>query len=212
MLTTTRQRALLGALLVIGVALLSPLEEMSHALASAHMVQHLLLILLAAPLLAIAFPLAAGTRGLSPTTAWLLHTLTIWFWHAPGPYTAAVVNPLLHGVEHLSFLVTALLFWGKLEIGRRQQRTGLGILLVFAMTLQSVFLSVLLTFAESPWYWVYEATTQAHGLDPLADQQLAGVIMWVPAGLAYTAIGLAFLVGWIREQDSGSPVSSPTVP
>lgn len=181
------------------MALFSPLEAMAHSLASAHMVQHLLLILVAGPLLAVGLRLRMSLRWLPPVAAWLLHTATIWFWHAPGPYVAAVANPLLHGLEHLSFLITAVLFWAAVGMGR--DVSGLGILLVFAMTLQSVLLSVLLTFAETPWYWVYSATTRAYGLEPLADQQLAGVIMWVPAGLVYTGIGLSLLVTWIREHD-----------
>lgn len=197
----TSGRALGIALLVIGIALFSPLEGMAHSLASAHMVQHLLLILVAGPLLAVVLPGAVASRWLSPTAAWLLHTVTIWFWHAPGPYQAAVVNPIMHGLEHVTFLGTAALLWGKVGIGKAQP-TGLGVLLVFAMALQSVFLSVLLTFAETPWYWVYGATTQAYGLEPLADQQLAGVIMWVPAGLVYTGIGLALLMAWIRQHET----------
>jgi cytochrome c oxidase assembly factor CtaG len=74
-------------------------------------------------------------------------------------------------------------------------------MLVFAMALQSVFLSALLTFARAPWYAVYATTTQPWGLEPLADQQLAGVIMWIPAGLVYLAAGLALALAWIREVD-----------
>ncbi|HEX5723095.1 MAG TPA: cytochrome c oxidase assembly protein [Acidimicrobiia bacterium] len=203
------RRSLLIALAVMAMALLSPLEEMAHALASAHMVQHLLLILVAAPLLskAIRFTLP---KWVSPPLAWLLHTATIWFWHAAGPYNAAVVNPLLHGLEHLSFLGTAVVFWRVVGIGRQPE--GIGVLLVFAMALQSVFLALLLTFADTPWYWVYSATTRAYGLDPLADQQLAGVIMWVPAGLVYTGIGLKLLLTWIRQHDPAPELSSsPTL-
>jgi cytochrome c oxidase assembly factor CtaG len=199
------RRSLLIALAVVGIALLSPLEEMAHALASAHMVQHLLLILVAGPLLARAIRVPLPQR-LSPTLAWLLHTATIWFWHAAGPYNAAVVNPLLHGLEHLSFLGTAVIFWRAVGFGRQPE--GLGVLLVFAMALQSVFLALLLTFAESPWYWVYSATTRAYGLDPLADQQLAGVIMWVPAGLVYTGIGLKLLLAWVRQHETAAGFSS----
>ena len=189
------------------MALFSPLEEMAHALASAHMVQHLLLILIAGPLLARALRLGLP-RWLSPTVAWLLHTTTIWFWHAAGPYTAAVVNPIVHGLEHLTFLGTAVLFWWAVGIGRTPD--GLGVLLVFGMALQSVFLAVLLTFATAPWYWVYGATTSAYGLDPLADQQLAGVIMWIPAGLVYTGIGVGLLLAWVRQHEQNSALSRPS--
>lgn len=203
------RRSLLIALAVVGIALLSPLEEMAHALASAHMVQHLLLILLSGPLLARAIWFTLP-QWFSPTLAWLLHTATIWFWHAAGPYNAAVVNPLLHGLEHLSFLGTAVVFWRVVGIGR--QPGGIGVLLVFAMAMQSVFLALLLAFADTPWYWVYSATTRAYGLDPLADQQLAGVIMWVPAGLVYTGIGLKLLLTWIRQHDTAPKLSnSPTL-
>jgi cytochrome c oxidase assembly factor CtaG len=193
----------------MAMALLSPLEEMAHALASAHMVQHLLLILVAAPLLSKAIRFTLPDL-VSPPLAWLLHTATIWFWHAAGPYNAAVVNPLLHGLEHLSFLGTAVIFWRVVGIGRQPE--GIGVLLVFAMALQSVFLALLLTFADTPWYWVYSATTRAYGLDPLVDQQLAGVIMWVPAGLVYTGIGLRLLLTWIRQHDPTPELSSsPTL-
>jgi cytochrome c oxidase assembly factor CtaG len=203
------RRSLLIALAVVGIAILSPLEEMAHALASAHMVQHLLLILGAGPLLARAIRLPLP-HWLSPILTWLLHTATIWFWHAAGPYNAAVVNSILHGLEHLSFLATAVLFWRAVGIGR--QTEGLGVLMVFAMALQSVFLALLLTFADSPWYWVYSATTRAYGLEPLADQQLAGAIMWVPAGLVYTGIGLKLLLAWVRQHDSALELSgSPTL-
>ncbi|MGH8959444.1 MAG: cytochrome c oxidase assembly protein [Acidimicrobiia bacterium] len=204
------RRALLIALLVIGVALFSPIEEMAHALASAHMVQHLLLILVAGPLIAYAVRIQFAIEWLSPTVAWLLHTTTIWLWHAAGPYTAAVVNPIVHGAEHLTFLLTAVVFWSAVGIGRNPD--GLGVLLVFGMALQSVFLALLLTFAETPWYWVYEATTQAYGLDPLSDQQLAGVIMWVPAGLVYTGIGLALLLAWVRQHESAPQVARSSTP
>ena len=89
------------------MALLSPLEEMAHALASAHMVQHLLLILVAAPLLSKAIRFTLPDL-VSPPLAWLLHTATIWFWHAAVPYDAALDNHLVHVAEHASYVVTGL--------------------------------------------------------------------------------------------------------
>ena len=78
---------------------------------------------------------------------------------------------------------------------------GLGVLLVFTMAMQSVFLSVLLTFARTPWYSDYATTTAPFGLDPLTDHQLAGVLMWIPAGGIYLAVALALLVSWIRASE-----------
>ena len=133
-------------------------------------------------------------------TLWLLHTGTLWFWHAALPYETALNNEIVHVTEHVSFLVTALLFW-HIVIGVRATEwvpQGLGAMLVFAMALQSGFLSLLLTFARTPWY----STTRAWGLEPLADQQLAGVIMWIPAGFVYLGGALALFVSWIRSSDS----------
>jgi putative membrane protein len=224
-----RARCFAGALVAVGVALLSPLDALSSALASAHMVQHVLLLLVAAPLLALSAPSSTLLRGSPlvvrqaggrwrrrlrltranlrilrhPITVWLLHVGTLWFWHAAVPYSAALQSELLHVLQHTSFLVTALLFW-HVVIGVRgagRVSHGFGVLLVFAMAMQSVFLSVLLTFARTPWYSRYTATTTAWGLDPLADQQLAGVIMWIPAGAIYVIAALTLMVTWIRATE-----------
>jgi cytochrome c oxidase assembly factor CtaG len=221
-----RTRCFAGAVVAIAVALISPLDAMSSALASAHMVQHVLLILVAAPLLALSAPSSALLRGspLSvrratgrwrrrlgithanlaslrhPVTLWLLHVATLWLWHARVLYDAALSSEWVHILEHATFLVTGLLFW-RVVIGARvpgRVPHGFGVMLVFAMALQSVFLSVLLVFARTPWYAGYATTTGPWGLDHLADQQLAGAIMWVPAGVVYVAAGLALMVAWMR--------------
>lgn len=213
-----------AGLVAVALALLSPLDALAGVLASAHMVQHLLLVLVAAPLLAWSSPSGVLLRGSLPVvahavsrwrsrlrltghhplrqpgTVWLLHVTTLWGWHAAAAYDAALDHPLVHALEHTSFLVTGVLFW-RLLVGPRAVRVfpGVGVLLVFTMALQSVLLSVLLTFAGTPWYSGYATTTQPWGLDPLADQQLAGAIMWVPAGLVYVGAALALLVGWLRD-------------
>jgi putative membrane protein len=226
---TWRARCFTGALVALGLALLSPLDALSNALASAHMVQHLLLLLVAAPLLALSAPSSAILRGSPlalrrasgrwrrrlglthgnlgalrhPAAVWLLSVGVIWFWHAAAPYDATLDNQLLHVLEHASFLVTAVLFWQVVVGVRGAARVsgGLGVLLVFAMAMQSVFLSVLLTFARTPWYSGYATTTASWGLDPLTDQQVAGVIMWIPAGGIYLAAALVLLVTWIRATE-----------
>jgi putative membrane protein len=226
---TWRARCFTAALVALGLALVSPLDALSSALASAHMVQHLLLLLVAAPLLALSAPSSAILRGSPlavrrasgrwrrrlglthgnlgvlrhPATVWLLSVGVLWFWHAAAPYDAALDNEFLHLLEHASFLVTAVLFW-QIVVGVRgaaRVSGGLGVLLVFAMAMQSVFLSVLLTFARTPWYSGYARTTASWGLDPLTDQQVAGVIMWIPAGGIYLAVALVLLVTWIRATE-----------
>jgi putative membrane protein len=224
-----RARYFTVALVALGLALLSPLDALSNALASAHMVQHLLLLVVAAPLLALSAPSSAILRGSPlalrrasgrwrrrlglthgnlgvlrhPAAVWLLAVGVVWFWHAAAPYDATLDNELLHVLEHASFLATAVLFWQVVVGVRGAARIpgGLGVLLVFAMAMQSVFLSVLLTFARTPWYSGYAATTAPWGLDPLTDQRLAGVIMWIPAGGIYLVVALALLVTWIRATE-----------
>lgn len=231
-----RRPTYLGAgLAVIAVAVVSPLDAMAGSLASAHMVQHILLVLVAAPLVALGAPATLATRtspalrrisvdwrrrlGLSrrrlrwlrhPVVVWLLHVATLWFWHASGPYDLAVRNDLVHAAEHLTFLVTGVLFWriviGPAAAGRVPN--GLGFMLLFATSLQSVLLSALLTFATTPWYASYAATTDAWGLSRLDDQHLAGVIMWVPAGLVYVGVALFLMLGWLRTFEAADDDTS----
>ena len=226
---TWRARCFTLALVALGLALLSPLDALSNALASAHMVQHLLLLLVAAPLLALSAPSSAILRGSPlavrrasgrwrrrlglthgnlavlrhPAAVWLLQVGVLWFWHAAAPYDAALDNQFLHLLEHASFLVTAVLFWHVVIGVRGAARVsgGLGVLLVFAMAMASVFLSVLLTFARTPWYSGYATTTASWGLDPLTDQRVAGVIMWIPAGGIYLVAALVLLVTLIRATE-----------
>lgn len=223
------------AIATVLVALVSPLDAASGALASAHMIQHVLLVVVAAPLLALSAPSSTLLRGTPPAlrrasgrvrrrlglghgglrflrhpaTAWLLHVGTLWWWHAAVAYDAAVRNDVLHGLEHLMFLATAVLLWHVVVGPRRSQPTsnGLGVLLIFGVAMQSVLLSLLLTFAREPWYSAYTGTTTRWGLDPLADQQLAGVIMWVPGGFVYLAATLALLVGWLRQSEQLEPAT-----
>ncbi|MDQ4096659.1 MAG: cytochrome c oxidase assembly protein [Actinomycetota bacterium] len=224
-----RARCFMAGITALAVALVSPLDALSGVLASAHMVQHVLLVLVAAPLLAASAPVTTLVRGSPaavrdvsvrwrrrlrltrgnlrflrhPAIVWLLHVGTLWFWHAAVPYDAAVEHHLLHVVEHASFVLTGVLFW-RVVLGAREAdrvSNGFGVLLVFTMAMQSVFLSALLTFARTPWYFAYSTTTSPWNLDPLADQQLAGVIMWIPAGLVYVGIGLGLFVTWIRSTE-----------
>lgn len=221
-----RTRCFTGAMVALTVALISPLDAMSSALASAHMVQHVLLVLVAAPLLALSAPSSTLLRGSPlavrqatsrwrrrfglthanlgplrhPVTLWLVHVAVLWLWHARVLYDAALSNEFVHFLEHAGFLVTGLLFW-RVVVGARgagRVSHGFGVMLVFGMALQSVFLSVLLVFARTPWYAGYAATTRPWGVEHLADQQLAGAIMWVPAGLVYVAAGLLLMVAWLR--------------
>ncbi len=108
----------------------------------------------------------------------------------------------MHTLQHASFLGTGLLFWWALFHGR-EGRMGYGaaVFYLFATAMHSGALGALLTFAPSPWYPAYDGATAAWGLTPLEDQQLAGLIMWIPAGLSYLVAGLALVAAWMRESE-----------
>ena len=227
--TALRRAAFWGALAAVAVALVSPVDAMSGVLVSAHMVQHVLLILVAAPLLAVSAPGGALLRGTpravrgasrvtrravgldaarlrqlrSPVARWLLYVVTLWLWHASVVYGAAVENAALHALEHATFLASAFLVWSAILGPARVRVTrGLGLLGVFTLGLQGIFLSVLLTFAREPYYADHLVPPAAWGITPLEDQQLAGVLMWIPAGFVHTGIALFLLVSWLREFDA----------
>ncbi len=218
-----------GGLVTLFVALVSPLDALGAALFSAHMVQHMLLILVAAPLLTLGAPLLPllwalprrSRRRLGrwwlrsrvarplwrlltlPAVVWTLHALALWLWHLPSLYQAALRVDGIHALEHLSFLGTALLFWWPVVQRQGRPRLGYGaaVLYLFTMAVQGSLLGILLTFARAPWYPAYADTTAPWGLTPLEDQQLAGLVMWIPAGTIYLVAILALFAAWLRESD-----------
>lgn len=211
---------------VLALALMSPLHQIGGALFSAHMVQHELLMAIAAPLLVLgrpAVPMLWGlpgsvrkpvgkvfTTGLLrgawrfltlPLVAFLLHAAAIWVWHAPSLYDASVTNELVHTAQHLSFLGTALLFWWSVFHGRGNRKSdGSAILWLFATAVHTSLLGALMTGSDSPWYAAYhDSTTMQWGLTTLADQQLGGIVMWVPGGVVYMIAALYLVLGFMRE-------------
>ncbi|MBX3013462.1 MAG: cytochrome c oxidase assembly protein [Caldilineaceae bacterium] len=215
----------LGMLSLV-VALVSPLDALSSALFSAHMVQHMLLLYVAPLLLVLGAPphlwiwaLPAAWRrpvtqwwqrswghrlwqGLQhPFSIWALFALVLWIWHAPLLYQAAVVDPFIHLLEHVSFFGVALLFCELLVNIQRRRKAGYGLILLilFTTAMHSGLLGALLTFAATPLYPVYGLGTAQWGLSLLADQQLAGVIMWVPVGFFYLGAMLLLIARWLQE-------------
>jgi len=209
--------AFAAGLAAVAVALASPLEGAAGALFSAHMLQHLLLVLVAAPLLVAGLPPLPVRAAppwarrwldvlLHPVVVWALATVTLWAWHLPVLYDAAVRNDVLHAFEHATLLGTALLVWavvwGK---GPRPAAVPEALALLFATMLASAALGAILTLAGSPLYGVHATTTEAWGLTALQDQRLAGGIMWVPAGLVYMAVMAGLLARWL---DAAAPSGS----
>jgi putative membrane protein len=212
------------------IALLSPLHAMGSALFSAHMTQHEVLISLAAPLLILGRPVVPflwalpkeSRRSLgelartprvgkgwnvlaTPSVAFGLHAIALWVWHLPGLYQATLASDLLHSLQHTSFIFTALLFWWTiLDASRGELGRGRAILYLFLTALQTGALGALLTFAPSLWYPAYAATTGTWGLSPLDDQQLGGLIMWIPGSIAYLIAALALFAEWLRESEKRS--------
>jgi putative membrane protein len=213
--------------LALVVALVSPLDRLGAALFSAHMTQHEVLMLIAAPLLVLGRPAAPfllalpahwrraltavwkkelARRGwrflVSPFIAWLIHAAVLWIWHAPALFRATLESESVHVAQHLSFLVSALLFCEALIHGR-ERRLGYGaaVVYVFTTAAHTSALGALLTFSPTLWYSAYQETTAAWGLTPMEDQQLGGLIMWVPAGVVYIVAGLSLFALWLRESE-----------
>jgi putative membrane protein len=224
-----RAAAFVGGWLALVVALVSPLHALGEALFSAHMAQHELLMTIAAPLLVLGRPLVpalfalppgarrgasgwtqlpsfrrAWGRLTSPGTAWLLHAIAIWGWHLPRLYEATLTNDLVHTLQHLSFLGTALLFWWTVLHPSWSGR-GLAMLSLFTTMLHTGALGAILTVSSAVWYPAYAGTTRAWGLTPLEDQQLGGLIMWIPGGAAYLVAALALLGSALRESERRAP-------
>lgn len=207
------------------LALVSPLHELGRRLFTAHMLEHEILMTLAAPLLVLARPTgaylwawpASWRRGLGafagqpilaalwpaltdPLIATVLHGIALWLWHAPALFEAALTSEAVHVLQHVSFFVTALFFWQALLHGRARERGyGPAVFYLFATALHSGFLGILLALGRRPWYPLQAGAAQEWGLSPLEDQQLAGLVMWVPAGMIYTVAALALLALWIQR-------------
>ena len=205
----------LGTLIGL-LALVSPLDELGDEyLFSAHMIQHLLLIFVTAPLWLIGTPsflvdeiipkpLEKPFRRLvTPISAFLLFTSVIWFWHIPTIYEAAQRNELIHILEHLSFIGAALIGWWPV-LGPRSRKIlkpnpPLRLLYLFLLAIPCTSLAALLTFADTPLYPFYVSAPHIFGLDVLQDQRLGGLFMWLPTHMVLlTALGFTFFT-WFNK-------------
>lgn len=203
------------------VLALVTLHEWTETRFAAHMLQHELLMVVAAPLWAaadapIAFAWLAPRRLWRPVAAlrrasrWpsvpgaalasLTHALALWAWHIPALFDAARANDGIHALQHLSFFATALWFWRSLSHGPLY-RVGFGsaVLYLFGTSVQSGALGALMVFSPAIWYAPGSAI--ASPIDALHDQQLAGLLMWIPASVIFLAAGLLYLAAWLRESE-----------
>ncbi len=209
------------------LALDSPMHEISEQLFWVHMTQHEILMLVSAPLLVLSralvpflWALPTRIRGSvsnigrattfkrawstisGPVATWLLSAAALWIWHAPSLFSATLSSDAVHAAQHVSFLGTSLLFWWAL-LDQHGGRLGYGgaVVYVFTTIIHTSVLGALLTLAPRVWYTPYLATAPAWHLTGLEDQQIGGLIMWVPAGTLLTIIGIVLLVKWLKESE-----------
>lgn len=218
---TAQAVAFAVAVVVLLVALSSPFDELADSNLPWHMVQHLLLMTVAAPLIAASDLVVVMTRALplgarrrvsavsrrvirSQTSArgwvvWTVGAFAFWvlalgLWHLPSLYDSAVRSRPLHALEHASFIITSVLFWWMALGASRRSRRGLGVLVVFVASLPASALGILMTLAHTPWYTAY-----GRGSAALARQQVAGSIMWGFGGSALVLGAAALFASWLAS-------------
>jgi putative membrane protein len=207
------------------LALLPPLRQAGHGLFTAHMLEHELLMVAAAPLLVLgrpigpllwalpprarrvlsraaqAPPLAALWRALTaPLAATLLHGVALWASHLPQLFEAVLEHPGLHRLQHVSFLGSALVFWWAM-LERRPRAPGPAFGPLFVTSIHASLLGALFLFAPRPWYPRQVLGAAAWGLSPLEDQQLGGMLMWVVGDLAFLAGMAVVVLAWMRHEE-----------
>jgi len=215
--------AFYAGLAVLTIALVSPIDTRAHRVLWVHMVQHVLLVSAAAPLLAFGrvfevfgracgfgrFPFLwrhrrAGVALAATSTVAAIQVVTLLVWHVPALFDAALRHDVVHGLEHLMLLGTATWAWASL-LRFNAEHGGAAVLALFIASLPPMVLGVGMTFARTVWYPVY----LGRGVNPIADQQLAGVVMWGYGGLAAVGGGVFLFVQWLLRLERDSPGGLP---
>ena len=215
---------------LVAVLLLSPLDALAERALSIHMIQHFGLMLVAAPLIVLGRPALAAlwagparwrprlarvashpgwSRLTHPIVAWLVYLLALWLWHAPPLHQAALANEAVHALQHASFLGAALIFWAAVLERRPAEGRAAALLAVFATAVQSCALAALLTTTPRVWYPAYSGAVSPWNIAPLADQQLAGLVMWVPCCALLLGSALALLARLLRDVEDRAERLAP---
>jgi putative membrane protein len=217
------RRAMLfaGGWLMLALPIVTPLHFLGARSFTAHMVEHEIIMIVAAPLLAASRPLGVllwslpdglrrglvqiGRRGsvrwgwafvTSALVATVVQALVLWLWHLPPAFEAALASPSVHAAQHVSFLASAVLFWW--SMGRRA-RYGVAAFCQFLTLLQTGMLGALMSFSTGIWYPSYATKIESgSGLTALEDQQLAGLIMWIPAGMVHAGAAMLLIAALLR--------------
>jgi putative membrane protein len=207
----------------LAVALGPPLDVWSSLSFAAHMTQHELMMLVAAPLLVVARPLGTLMWGLpgplgsaltshslrrigawlaGPMVAWLLHGFVLWGWHVPGAFEAGLRSVPIHWLQHASFFAAAVIYWWSVfSSSAGAERKGVALVSVFTTAVHTAVLGMLLTFSTQVWYPSYEHAARLWGLSAIEDQQLGGLIMWVPGGMAFIIAALVLAAAWLKHAE-----------
>jgi putative membrane protein len=210
-----------GGWLMLALPIVTPLHFLGERSFTAHMVEHEIIMIVAAPLLAASRPLGVllwslpvevrrglvriGRRGgtrrswafvTSAMVATVVQALVLWLWHLPPAFEAALASPSAHAAQHVSFLASAVLFWW--SMGRRA-KYGVAAFCQFLTLLQTGMLGALMTFSTGIWYPSY-AVNQG-SLTALEDQQLAGLIMWIPAGMVHAGAAMLLIAALLRTSE-----------
>ena len=209
----------------LAAALISPLHWLGEHLFTFHMIEHEIVMAISAPLIVLAVPIAQILWGLPRrlgrsvgrlmrskivveswtflgrgSMATFIHALAIWAWHAPVLFDAAVENVALHRLQHLSFFLTAILFWWSVL---RRSNPGAAAWHLFITMLHTGVLGALMALSPRVLYVMQTRAAEEWGLTPLEDQQLAGLMMWIPAGTVYVGAALAMATRWIATSSRG---------
>ena len=219
---------------VLAVALLSPIDGLGDTyLFSAHMIQHVLLLLICPPLMIAGLPVNATRKLLQrpsfnrlerwlsqPAVALLIVVGVVWLWHYPAFYNFALAHESVHAFQHLTFLVSASIFWWPVFTPLEEQRMAMPsvLLYIFLACLADAFLGIILTFVPAGLYPMYlhpkdpwnvlSIIRNNWGITPQVDQQLGGLVMWVPGSLIYLSIILGCMLRWYNSPETENLVST----
>ena len=217
-----------GSLVALLIALVSPVDVYSNDLFFVHMIQHLILVMVAAPLIRIANPIAEYLWGLpasirrpigtllakngairaflygvtNPLVAWFLFAIVMWVWHIPDIYDKALGSKGIHNFEHLSMFLIGIIFWWPVlgsPVLFKQLTFPLRFLYLFLALMQNVILAAILTYTDTQIYQFYADSPLHWGISNSADQQLGGVLMWLVGSMMFAGITIVLIYMWLER-------------
>jgi putative membrane protein len=226
-----RPVAYIGGLVLLGIALMSPIDVLASQLFTFHMIQHVLLMMLVPPLLLLSNPLPltlwglpasarkpAGRllrrespvrntlkKGTSPAIVWMAFVIVYWGWHDPNAYDLALRSALVHDIEHITFFAVSVLFWWHALGASPRIHPPMSRGIRFAYLLSAIPITMVaglaITFSTEPIYSYYTAMPRLWGISVMDDQRIAGVIMWVVGSMMYMIAALFIAARWLQSEE-----------